>query len=930
MKSLGHIRSIVVASLLFIASAPGLRAASGTWNIDAAGSWDTDTNWLNNTIPGGVDSTAFLTYNITADREITLGSNLTLGNITVDDPSGTSNNYFIISNGVGADTITLSTTTGTPTISVASGETLTLGRSVNPKLNIILAGTQGFVKTGTGTLYAFNAASDTLSGDVLLQEGTFNLVGNVKGALVMSASTTLKVAYSGGGNCIFYGLSSTESTARVVPSSNNRTLTLNGAGDYSYAGYFTGGAAATSVNLTLSMTGGGSQTLTNAGAIAQNNYNITTVNSGSLIHAANGATGTPFGIGNVIIGGTSGAGREKIVSTATSGSVAYTGVNAVAGSTFTYGNGAYLDLSKGTGGATGLSYTIGNASATANSVVVRTASSSAVFSSSGTLVVTPASGLASLGTASGEKFIVNGTVTNVNGIVNPGIIGRDNDANGSGSFLTYDATNGFVSGTYSNNGVLSGGTAFTDTRVFDVTSDSALVANAAVYALRSSGKTISGAFTLSVGPNSNATAPASIIMNGGAINTTTLALGDSAGIVYTGGTASIGAVITNLNGGGTTGRGITFEGPGVLTLSGTNTYYGGTSINETTVVVSANANLGNSGSGADLGQVSLKGGTLRATTDMTLTNRILSLRPGVTSGGGTFEVDATKTLTFTSGGTANDVTKIISGSSGSLTKTGAGTFAIGGTQNNTYGGGTAVRAGTLSVSHNVALGTGAVDVYGTGATAATQGTLLIASANTIANNITFSGGKVDRTVGAGSAYSLGTTGTVQSTLTGGITTGAKLLEANNATADTTISYSFGKTAPGGVTNDAARVSDIFALSNMEAGTKFVLQMNIATVTASNFLGWYNSTTTTWQNAVLGNSNAGTIGLTLFQGNTPYVAGTDFVLGYWGYDTTNNTVWAVIDHNSDFIVQAVPEPSTTALLVASAGALLLWAKRRRSL
>ena len=40
----------------------------------------------------------------------------------------------------------------------------------------------------------------------------------------------------------------------------------------------------------------------------------------------------------------------------------------------------------------------------------------------------------------------------------------------------------------------------------------------------------------------------------------------------------------------------------------------------------------------------------------------------------------------------------------------------------------------------------------------------------------------------------------------------------------------------------------------------------------------------------------------------------------------HTAWAVINHNSDFaVIQAIPEPATSALILLASGALLL---RRR--
>jgi hypothetical protein len=51
---------------------------------------------------------------------------------------------------------------------------------------------------------------------------------------------------------------------------------------------------------------------------------------------------------------------------------------------------------------------------------------------------------------------------------------------------------------------------------------------------------------------------------------------------------------------------------------------------------------------------------------------------------------------------------------------------------------------------------------------------------------------------------------------------------------------------------------------------------------------------------------------------------DIALGDWGVNTANHTVWAVVNHNSQFAV--VPEPSTLVLLTAAALGLLSWRRR----
>ncbi len=78
----------------------------------------------------------------------------------------------------------------------------------------------------------------------------------------------------------------------------------------------------------------------------------------------------------------------------------------------------------------------------------------------------------------------------------------------------------------------------------------------------------------------------------------------------------------------------------------------------------------------------------------------------------------------------------------------------------------------------------------------------------------------------------------------------------------------------------------------------------------------------WENAVLGNfgSNNDTfVGVGAWNG--------EMTLGDWGVNTANHTVWAVLDHNSEFAV--VPEPGTFALLGVGAIGLFGWAWRRRS-
>ena len=127
-------------------------------------------------------------------------------------------------------------------------------------------------------------------------------------------------------------------------------------------------------------------------------------------------------------------------------------------------------------------------------------------------------------------------------------------------------------------------------------------------------------------------------------------------------------------------------GAGVLTLTGNNTYSGGTVINEGTVAVANASNLGT-------GSINLQNGTLQAQNDLTL-NQTISVGTNAT-------LDSAGHQISTSG--------IISGS-GSLVKIGAGNLEL--TGSNTYSGDTFLRAGTLILNTGSNLGTGNLQLQG--------------------------------------------------------------------------------------------------------------------------------------------------------------------------------------------------------------------------
>jgi outer membrane autotransporter protein len=156
---------------------------------------------------------------------------------------------------------------------------------------------------------------------------------------------------------------------------------------------------------------------------------------------------------------------------------------------------------------------------------------------------------------------------------------------------------------------------------------------------------------------------------------------------------------------GGTGGSLIKVGAGTLTLTGANTYSGGTSINGGVVAVN---NVGNLGTGG----LSFNGGALETPME----GSGITWTKGITlnAGGGRFLADA---------GTASSLTGVISGV-GALTKDGAGELTLTGT--NTYSGGTTIENGTLMVGSPQALGAGNVTVKG-GALTTDPGAITVAS-----------------------------------------------------------------------------------------------------------------------------------------------------------------------------------------------------------
>jgi len=255
------------------------------------------------------------------------------------------------------------------------------------------------------------------------------------------------------------------------------------------------------------------------------------------------------------------------------------------------------------------------------------------------------------------------------------------------------------------------------------------------------------------------------------------------------------------------------------------------------------------------------------------------------------------------------------------------------TANNTYTGQTMVLGGTLDV----------------------QGSLANNGSNKVVLGVAYDGGPggiIQRSVPLGGSYA-GLGSSVYADPLGGSC--ADIREGVNATG---VSKSVGMQRRNRTDDEAAGptlISEVFSLSGMAySGSQtdpFVLEMQydpsqlpgyVGSETEEAYraagmiaLGWLDNGA--WKNAVLGDSVVGQlVDTTDLNYNGSWMRSSSRTaawssiwgdyLGSWGVDSTQDRVWAVLDHNSEFAA-TVPEPGTMMLLGAAALLLLAYRSRR---
>ena len=461
-----------------------------------------------------------------------------------------------------------------------SGGTLRIGAAAWPRgLGLLACSNAAVTLTDNGS-YGQRLASDG-KGHIIIVTNSASITAD--SLLLMSSGTpasTGTLALAGGtftvgnlnnGGANSNSLSAVNFNGGLFKSSANQSI---GANAFSTFNVLEGGARIDSGAWTVSLQqpllsgvgvtdgglikyGAGTLTLTtNATYTGQ-----TIVKAGIL--ASTALLDTPFGTGSLLADG----GTLSVAPSGSGLTLSLTAAAGAAGNTVTYGAGpSALKLAKGSD--TGVTLTLGNSGAAANSVLVRT--------NRGVLAISPGAGTAALGST--EKLLVNGGVTLVNSMASASLFAIHNDDRRSCDFLTYGG-NGFQTASYTAG--LGGGSA----SLANVTTNS-IVSNTQVYALRvhnGANLTINGGNTLTVGDGVN---PAGVIFN----NSSGVTAGMTGGTLNFG--SSEGVVIFNLRRSDQFGpnlnsviagsNGVTFSGGGsdedISLGSAGNTYTGGTRI----------------------------------------------------------------------------------------------------------------------------------------------------------------------------------------------------------------------------------------------------------------------------------------------------------------------------------------------------------------
>lgn len=332
-------------------------------------------------------------------------------------------------------------------------------------------------------------------------------------------------------------------------------------------------------------------------------------------------------------------------------------------------------------------------------------------------------------------------------------------------------------------------------------------------------------------------------------------------------------------------------GRGTLALSGSNSFTGNIIATRGLIEFATVHSLGNTAN-----QITLDGGGLRWGAGNTAD---LSSRITIGENGAFFDTGG-NSVTFASSLSGTAV----------ITKQGAGTLTLAAANPDlVYA---IVESGTLIAAHDNAMGQASVSIKA-------GGVFKVEDNIAFSQYVGLSGGSYIRTVSG----TLGGKMTAYDELDAG--TGFSILAGSVSTTSTLILTASRSSS---ATNDGMRRGESFDFQGTGTNT-FVLNLSNGYVSENSEIGWLDGNE--WVSAIDGNiGNTATLAMQDYYGSYDQfiVEFSGYTLsqtiGAYGWDPFTQSVWAVLNHNSEFAV--IPEPSSAILLAG--GIALLAARRRR--
>jgi hypothetical protein len=243
MKRILHLAQGIALAGLLAAAAPAAYAASGNWNVNAAGNWSGTANWTPAAVPGtAAGDVVGLTFNITAARTVTIDTtSRTVGTLNIGDPTTGFFVYTLAASGGATLTFNNSgspanlmqaATTAADVISapLVLADDLSVNNTSSGGLTLsgVISGVGRSITKNGGGLFVLGNGANTNTGKTILYAGTTRITGTTSLGPVPAAYTADQLTLDG-------GLLMNNNSDVILAA--NQGLTLGGSGGGFQAGW---------------------------------------------------------------------------------------------------------------------------------------------------------------------------------------------------------------------------------------------------------------------------------------------------------------------------------------------------------------------------------------------------------------------------------------------------------------------------------------------------------------------------------------------------------------------------------------------------------------------------------------------------------------------------------------------------------------------